>query len=373
MINKERLLNFFMEIVQIDSISKEEREMTDRIIKELNLMGIDVKEDNTADFIDGNAGNLIFDIPGDNNMPKVLLSAHLDRVEPGRGIKPIIEDGYIVSKEETVLAGDDLIGVAAIVETVKVLKENNLKHRPIRVIFTVAEEIGLLGAKHLDPIELESIDYGLVFDVDGDIGTIVHQAPSQIKFNAKIEGKSAHAGLEPAKGVNAIKITSLAISNMKLGQIDEKTTANIGVIKGGRASNIVPDMVELEGEIRSHLDQNLKKQQNHMQDLIDRSCKKFNGIVNYDIEKIYSGFAISNESDIIKFVEDVIKNLELDFCLTSSGGGSDANIFNNIGLPTLNFGVGMENVHSTDERVKVENLYILTNLIINLLTEKVAL
>jgi len=359
-----------MEIVQIDSVSKEEREMVDRLINELKEMNLEVKEDNTADFINGNAGNIIFDIPADNNMPKVLLSAHLDRVEPGRGIEPIIKDGYIISKGDTVLAGDDLIGVAAIIEVIKVLRENNLKHRPIKVIFTVAEEIGLLGAKHLDPRELDSIDYGLVFDVDGDIGTVVHRAPSQIKFNAKIEGKSAHAGIEPAKGINAIKIASLAISNMKLGQIDEKTTANIGVIKGGRASNIVPDMVELEGEVRSHSDQSLEKQQNHMKDLIDRSCKKYKGMVKYDIEKVYSSFAIPNESDIIKFVENVINKLDLEYFLTSSGGGSDANIFNNIGLPTLNFGVGMENVHSTNERVKVENLYILTNLIFNLLIEK---
>lgn len=367
MLNKERLLNFFMEIVQIDSVSREERELADRISREFGAMSIEVREDNTGEIINGNAGNLIIDIPGDNNMDAVLLSAHLDRVEPGRGIEAIVENGYIMSKGKTILAGDDLIGVAAIVEAVKVLKENKIIHRPIKIIFTVAEEIGLLGAKNIDPVEFESVDYGFVFDVDGDVGTIVNRAPTQIKFNAEIIGKSAHAGIEPGKGINAIKIASMAISNMKLGQIDVETTANIGVIKGGRASNIVPDIVELEGEIRSHSSENLKLQQKNMQDLIDRSCKKYNGKVIYDIDKIYSSFAISSESDIIKLVKNKIEKLDLNFCLITSGGGSDANIFNLRGLTTLNLAVGMENVHSTDERVKIDNIDMLVKLIIRLL------
>ncbi|MFP4662150.1 MAG: M20/M25/M40 family metallo-hydrolase [Halanaerobiales bacterium] len=370
MINKKRLLNLFLELVQIDSVSKEERTLADRIIREFDRLDLVVREDDAGNHIGGNAGNLIIDIEGEQSMPRFLLSAHLDRVEPGRGIEPVIKDGYVLTKGDTVLAGDDLIGVAAIIEVVKVLKENKVKHRPMKIVFTVAEEIGLLGAGELDIKELENVDYGFVFDVDGAVGTVVHQAPTQLKFNAVINGKAAHAGIEPSKGVDAIKIASMAISNMNLGQVDDETTANIGVIKGGRASNIVPDMVELEGEIRSHSDKLLIKQQKDMQELIERSCSKYGGMVDYDIEEIYSGFAIPPESDIIKIVEIIIEELGLDFVLSKSGGGSDANIFNNTGLISLNLGVGMENVHSTEERVKIDNLNLVAEFILKLLIKE---
>lgn len=370
LLDKNRLIDFFLEIVQIDSISREERLLADRIIQELTKLGFRVKEDGTAVKINGNTGNLIIDFPGDDGQDTFLLSAHLDRVEPGRGIIPEIKGEYIYSKGDTVLAGDDLIGVAAIIEAVRVIKENNLRHRPFKIIFTVAEEVGLLGAKNLDSTELEDLDYGLVFDTDGDVGLIVNQAPTQLKFNANISGKAAHAGMNPAKGINAIKIASLAISNMKLGQIDEETTANIGVIKGGRASNIVPDMVELEGEIRSHSEERLKKQKEGMVEVIDRVCKQLKGEVSYDIERLYSNFAISKESDIINFIDNINTWLGIETFLTKSGGGSDANVFNKLGLATLNLGVGMENVHSTAERVKLKNLELLVKQILGILTTK---
>ncbi|MFW6022694.1 MAG: M20/M25/M40 family metallo-hydrolase [Halanaerobiaceae bacterium] len=368
MINKDRLINLFMELVQIDSISKEERDMADRLIEIFKTLDLQAREDNAGEKIGGNAGNLIIDIPGDMSRSSVVLSAHMDRVEPGRGIKPVLDENYIKSDGTTILGGDDLIGVAAIIEAVRVLKENNLKHRPIKLILTVAEEIGLMGAKQVDVAEFEDMDFGLVFDVDGDIGTVVHKAPTQIKFNARINGKAAHAGINPSEGINAIKIASLSLSEMNLGQVDEETTANIGVIKGGIASNIVPDMVELEGEVRSHSYNKMVEQQNHMQNLIKRAVKKYGGSVSFDIDELYPGFAINPESDIIKYVEEIVEDMDLEFKLTVSGGGSDANIFNNNGFDTLNLGVGMEKVHSTQERVKIDNLVNLTSLIINVLT-----
>ncbi len=370
LINRKRLLDFFMECARIDSVSREERGLADRIKKEMALTGLEVREDNAGEFIGGNAGNLIIDISGDKEEKALLLSAHLDRVEPGRGIIPFIQGEYIESKGNTVLAGDDLIGVSAIVEAIKVLKESGLEHRPFRVIFTVAEEAGLLGAKQLDPEEYSGLEYGFVFDADGEIGTIINRAPAQYKFNVRISGKAAHAGMNPGGGINAIKIASIAISNMKLGQIDEETTANIGVIKGGRASNIVPDLVELEGEIRSHSEEKLLKQKENMTEVIEQACKKYRGKASYDIERLYDSFAISPESDIISITERIFRKMKLKSSLASSGGGSDANIFNSRGLATLNLAVGMENVHSTDERVKIENLYLVTEVIINLLTMK---
>ncbi|MFW5986264.1 MAG: M20/M25/M40 family metallo-hydrolase [Halanaerobiales bacterium] len=367
MINRERLINLFLELTKIDSVSREEREMVDRLITEFNEMDIMVKEDDTGVKINGNAGNLIAELPGDENYPAILLSAHLDRVEPGRGIEPVIRDEYIESSGETVLGGDDLIGIAAIIEVLKIIKEEKIFHGPLKIIFSVAEEVGLQGTSNLCEDELKGLDYGLVFDVDGEIGTVVHRAPSQIKFNARIRGKAAHAGINPRSGINAIKISSIAISNMKLGQIDNETTANIGVIKGGKARNIVPEVVELEGEARSHSEEKLLEQQQHMQEIIDRSVRKYGGQVEYDIKKLYQSFAIDSESDIIKMVKMAAGDLGLSFELMASGGGSDANTFNLMGLPAVNLGTGMERVHSTEERVKINNIYKLVELILKIL------
>jgi len=366
MINTDRLLNLFIELVQIDSPSLGERYLVDRLKAELKALRGEVREDNAGEKINGNAGNLIADFAGSINYPLIILSAHLDRVEPGRGIRPVIRDNYIVSEGDTILAGDDLIGVAAIIETLKILNERGIEHGPLRVIFSIAEEIGLRGAKGLAPSELEA-DFGLVLDVDGDVGTVVYQAPAQLKFNAVIKGKAAHAGINPDKGINAIKIASQAISEMKLGRIDEQTTANIGVIRGGLASNIVPDLVELEGEIRSHLEEGLQKQDQHMRNVIQSAVLKYRGRVDISTERLYSGFALPVESDIIGIVSKALERLNIPLKLAISGGGSDANIFNQYGLPSVNLGTGMENVHTTDERVKPDNIFKLVGLIIEII------
>ncbi len=366
-INKDRLLTLFMELVQIDSISRGERELANRIKEIFKGLGLKVKEDQTGKIIGGNTGNLIIDVPGNNDLPTLLLAAHLDRVEPGCGIKPLIKEGYIISSGNTILAGDDIIGVSALIETVITLQKNQIKHCPLKIVFTVAEEVGLLGAKGLTLEEINTPDYGCVFDVDGDIGTIVYKSPSQIKFNAVIRGRAAHTGINPEEGINAIKVSSKAISEMELGQIDEDTTANIGVIRGGKAINIVPDMVEFEGEVRSHCESKLEKQRYHMQKVIDRTVDKYGGEVIYHVNRLYSGFELSLESDIINLVTKSVIEVGKEVKYVVSGGGSDANILNERGLPTVNLGVGMEKVHSTEERVKIKNLTELVELMITII------
>ena len=363
MINKEQLVDKFIELVEIDSISREERKMADRLKDELESLGCKVYEDKTGEKIDGNAGNLIAEFPGSDDYPVVLLSAHMDRVEPGKGVKAVIEDGYIKSAGDTVLGSDDIIGVTAILELLKNLKEKE-DHPTIKILFSVAEEVGLLGAKNLDPKAYEDVDYGIVLDVGGEIGTVVNEAPSKTKFNAVIKGEPAHAGTEPENGVNAIKIASHAISEMNLGRVAEETTSNIGVIRGGVASNIVPDLVELEGEVRSINHKKLKQQTSEMKEIIDKYVEKYKGEVDYDIDLTYRTFALNEDNDLVSIVKEAADKLELPFKLKSSGGGSDANIFNSQGLPTVNLGTGMEKVHSTDERVKIDNMVKLTDYLI---------
>jgi len=366
-LEKDKIVDKFIELVEIDSVSKHERNMADSLKNELNKLGFIVEEDKTGEKINGNAGNIIAKLDGDDSLPTILLSAHMDRVKPGKGVKTKIKDGYIYSKGDTVLGGDDMIGVLSIIEAVKNLQRENFNYPNIIVVFSVAEEIGLLGAKNLDSSYIEKADYGIVIDADGNIGKVINKAPGQNKFNAVIKGKAAHAGMEPEKGVNAIKIASHAISKMKVGRIDFETTANIGVIRGGSASNIVPDVVELEGEVRSHNEEKLFNQTQEMKSVLNKYTEQLKGNVEFDIERLYDNFEINKNEHIIKIVKKAAKKTNLPFELTSSGGGSDANIFNKKGLSTINLGSAMENVHSTDERIKISNLLKLIKYLINII------
>ncbi|MFW5787478.1 MAG: M20/M25/M40 family metallo-hydrolase [Halanaerobiales bacterium] len=366
MLQKNRVLKKFEEMVKINSPSLQEKELANKIKNELNLMNIEFSEDNTAEKINGNCGNIIAEIDGDIAGPTLLIAAHMDRVEPGREIEPVISGDYIKSAGKTILAADDIIGVTAILEALNRAKKNNIQLPSLIIVFTVAEEIGMLGAKNLPADIIKKADYGIVLDVDGAVGKIVYKAPSRIKFNAVIRGKTAHAGTDPERGVNAIKITSHAISTIDLGHIDKNLTANIGVIKGGIASNMVPDMVELEGEVRSFEDKKIRKQIEHMKNTINFYVKKFGGKVEYNISRTYSRFNLCKENKIIKISSKAAKKLSIKPILATSRGGSDANILNSKGLPTINLGTGMKNVHSTSEKVKIESLYKLIDYVMEI-------
>lgn len=355
MVNEKRLVDLFMNLVTVDSGTRNERWIADRLIQELQNLGFDVHEDQTGKIIGGNAGNVIGVLKGTIDAPSLLLAAHMDRVEPGYGIKPILRDGVIRSSGDTILAADDLAGAAAILEALLVLREQNIDHGEIKVLFTVAEEGGLHGAKNVDPNKIR-VDFGVCYDASGDVGTIVVQGPAQYRYEAIIKGKAAHAGVDPAAGINAIKVASLAINEMKLGQIDEETTANIGVIKGGQATNIVPDRVELLGEARSRNQSKLEAQIAHMRDIMERAAAKYGATVEIQTQLMYPAFSFSANDPVIQLAEKAAESIGITTSLVPSGGGSDANIINGLGIPTVNLGIGMEKVHSVEEYISVENL-----------------
>ncbi|GAB6098996.1 M20/M25/M40 family metallo-hydrolase [Halanaerocella petrolearia] len=352
---ESKIVNRFKELVQIDSVSKEEGDIADYLVKLLTELGLDVTQDDTGEKVDSETGNIIAKLPGNSDKPALLLSAHMDTVTPGKGVKPVVKDGVIYSQGDTVLGADDKAGITAIVETLRIIKEKDLDHGDLEIVFTIGEEIGLLGSKNLDYSLLEA-DLGFTYDSSGSVGTIITQAPAQSKLNVKVEGKSAHAGMNPSSGVNAIKVSSLAISHMNLGQIDDETTANIGVIKGGQATNIVPDLVELEGEARSRNEKKLEQQVEHMVNLFKKAAKKYRAEVKIDKRLMYSAFNLERNSEVVDLAIKAAHNLGINPDLQSTGGGSDANIFNSQGIPTINLGVGMEEVHSTEEKIKVEDL-----------------
>lgn len=362
MIQKDRIVQEFLRLVQIDSPSTHEREVADYLIKKMTAMGLEVFEDNAGEKI-GNingkkTGNLIATLKGnDPEAPSLLFSAHMDTVEPGRGIKPVIKDDIIYSDGTTILGSDDKAGIVAILEAVQIVQEEGLPHGDIEIVFTVAEEVGLQGAQNLASERLKS-KIGFVLDCDGSAGTIITRAPSQYRITASIIGKAAHAGIRPEEGVNAIYVASTAIAKMKLGRIDEETTANIGVIQGGKATNIIPELVNIEGETRSIDPDKLEKQTKLITDTIEDVAREMGAQAKIQTQLLYPRLKLEETDIAVDMAVKAAKALGLTPSLIGTGGGSDANIFNGFGITTANLGIGMSKVHSNEEFITINDLVL---------------
>ncbi|TYQ16390.1 UNVERIFIED_CONTAM: tripeptide aminopeptidase [Acetivibrio alkalicellulosi] len=363
MVKRDRMIREFCELVSIDSLSFDEREMADTLIDKLAKMGLKAQEDDTAVKIGGNTGNIISKLKGKENIPSILLMAHMDTVNPGIGKKPRIIEDIIKSDGTTVLGSDDIAGVECILESIRVIKEKNLDHGDIYVVFTVAEEVGLLGAKNLD-IQNINAQFGFVMDNGGEIGCVAISAPTQNTFDIKISGKAAHAGVEPEKGISAIQIASEAISKMKLGRIDNETTANIGVIKGGEATNIVCESVEIKAEARSRNNEKLHVQSEHMKKCFEESAHKYGGKVIFTKESLYPAFFIDETDDIISILKIAAKESGVELKLEATGGGSDTNIINSKGIKSVDISIGMDKIHSVDEQIKIDDMVKATEFLI---------
>jgi tripeptide aminopeptidase len=355
-INAERTVKEFMELVRVDSVSGQERKLADLLKGRLESLGLEVREDDAGKKLNTSAGNIIGKLTGTAAGGKtVLLCAHMDTVEPGAGVAPVLEDGIIKSSGDTILGADDKAGITAILEVLRVIKENNIPHGGIEVAFTVWEEGGLLGAKNIDFDRLEA-NTGFVLDCDGPAGTVIVRAPSQDRISATVRGRAAHAGISPEEGINAIVVASKAIASMKLGRIDEETTANIGVITGGKAINIVPDSATIKGETRSLVASKREAQTRAMVAALEETAKENGAIVDVVVETIYPDFKLEEKDRVVMIAARAARQLGLTPRLVKTGGGSDANIFNNRGIAVANLGIAMQKVHTTDEFIRSEDL-----------------
>ncbi len=363
MINKKRIVDEFLHLVCIDSESLNEKEIADYLAKKLKELGLDVWADNAGKTFEGNAGNVMGRLEGNVKGEPLLFMAHMDTVKPGNGVKPIIENGIIKSDGNTVLGSDDKSGIVAILEILHMLKEDNIPHPEIEILFTFAEEIGLYGAKAVDTDRLHS-KCGFALDSE-EVEKIIIKAPFQNSIGIDIYGIESHAGVVPEKGISAIKIAAEAIHNMKLGRIDSETTANVGVIEGGKAANIIAGYVRLECEARSHNVDKLKKQTKHMIDAVNDAVR--NSEININKRKLiaksketvirkFNGISLGKDEFPAVLAYKAIKKAGLKPKFGQSGGGSDANILNRKGIKTVILGTGMSNVHTKEEFIKVKNL-----------------
>ncbi len=355
MINKERLLSTFLEYIQIDSESTREGAFAARVISDLQAIGCQVYQDSTQDKTGSETGNVYATLPGNAEGKAMIFSAHMDTVVPGNGIEPVIEDGVIRSKGNTVLGGDDKSGVAAVVEAMRTIVENDLPHPTIQAVFTVCEEVGLRGSRNIEYDKLAS-DHAVVLDSSGDAGLIITAAPGQYVINAAVLGRKAHAGIAPETGISAIQVMSEAIAGMKLLRIDEETTANIGTISASFPTNIVPDRAELVAEARSRNDEKLEAQVAHMKECMESACAKHGATLEWVANKAYSAYACAADDEFVLHVSEACRKAGLEPQLGTSGGGSDANNFNCNGVKSLVLGTGMSKVHTTEEEITVQNL-----------------
>ena len=365
MINQERIKNLLLELVQIDSHSRKERDIAERIKKYCEEMGAKVEIDDAGEKVGGNSGNVIARFKGTiPNAEPIMMSAHMDTVVPGEGVKPIVEGDIIRTDGTTVLGGDDKSGCAVILETIRCLHEQKIPHTDIEAVFSICEEVGLLGAKHLDVSKIRS-RYGIVFDSD-DPGFLFTKGPSANHLEFRVYGLEAHAGVAPEEGISAIKIAAEAIAAMKLGRIDQETTANIGVIEGGKATNIITNLVTLKGEARSLNEGKLRAQCDHMVKCFEEAAAKYEvtvagkttkARVESVVEPEYSAMDVPDSSRVVQLVIQAAARLGKQVKTLASGGGCDANIFNRKGIECANLGTGMRAIHTVSEWLDVKDMY----------------
>ena len=374
MIQQERIKNLLIELIKIDSLSRKERDVALRLKREMEDLGASVTIDDAGEKVGGNVGNLIAHFPGNVAAAEpLLLSAHMDTVVPGEGIVPILDGDILRTDGRTVLGGDDKSGVAIICEALRVIEENRIPCGPVDVVFTICEEAGLIGAKCLDVNRLKA-RMGLVLDSDS-IGFLFTRAPAANRMEFRVHGLEAHAGVCPEKGINAIKVAAEGIAQMRLGRIDHETTANLGVVEGGMAVNIVPNLVTLRGEARSHSQEKLERQTEHMKRCLEKAAaghmlefdgKRHVARIEAKIERDYERMDVPESAPIVKLVHAAAKSLNLEVKTQATGGGCDANVLNQKGLVVANLSTGMREIHTVNEWLDLKDLYVSAQMVLEI-------
>lgn len=370
MINEDRLAETFEHLVKIDSVSREEGRICGQLARLLEEMGGKVHIDDAGKKTGSETGNLVAKFPGERDVAPIFLSGHMDTVEPGRGIKPQFNEGVFTSDGTTILGADDKSALAIILEVMRVLKEQKIPHGPLEVVLTVCEEVGLLGAKHFD-FSLMDAKMGYILD-STDVEGIVTRAPFANNLNFTICGRSAHAGACPEKGVSAIAIAAKAIAGLTLGRIDAVTTCNLGTIEGGTATNIVPDLVKVKGEVRSHDRKRLDAVTAEMVEAFRQSAESFasDGFkpqLTLDVSLDFCGTHIPADHPVVTLAKAASANLGRSMACKTIGGGADANIFFGKGIMAGVIGTGMTDVHTLKESVKLSDMLAATQLLLEII------
>jgi tripeptide aminopeptidase len=357
MIDSQAMLREFEELVCIDSLSGREGAVAAALEGKLLALGLTVQRDRAHEAIGGQTGNVIGKLAAtDANLPTVMLNAHMDTVTPGEGIVVECHGDVICSAGETILGADDKAGITVILTGLREIIGSGAPHGELQVVFTIAEEVGLHGALGLD-YSLISPRYALVFDGGRDIGAVTVAAPSAAKLTWRVHGVAAHAGVAPEKGTNAIQIAAQAIAGMKLGRLDHETTANIGHIEGGQSRNIVPELCEVWGEARSHQESKLEAQVEHMRECFREAVAAQPAArLEEEMASSYRAFHLSEEAEVVQVAARAAAGLGLPVKYEIGGGGSDANVFNERGIPAVICSTGACDPHTLGETCSLQGM-----------------
>lgn len=351
-INKKRLLSTFTSLIEINSPSFHEKKIGNFLAQKLSRAGCHVL---FQDY--GQSFNLIALKKGKKVVPPLMLSAHMDTIEPTDGIEFRVEKDRVSSTGNTVLGADDKSALAQILEAVTVLNENNIEHGDIEIVFSSAEEKGLHGARNLDFAKIVS-KHALVLDAGGSVGSIIIGAPTHLRYTMTVTGRSAHAGIEPEKGISSIKVAAEIISKAPDGRIDNETTANMGIIEGGTATNVVPKETVIRGELRSHNRKTLEATKKAIFETARKIAAKRKARITISNDLEYTAFRIGKTEPFLLFLDKVFHDCGINPQHVRTGGGSDANIYHQRGIVAINISNGMQKVHSQEEFILLEDLYL---------------
>jgi tripeptide aminopeptidase len=331
--------------VRIDSPSGEEEGVAQHLAARLGRLGFQVARDAH--------GNVIASEPGNNPL---LLSAHMDTVEPGRGIKPSIQGDRIVSDGTTILGGDCKAGISAIMEGLESAAEDGRSRRPVQVVFTRGEEIGLVGASNLDYSMIKAQE-AVVFDGNGPVSHITGASPTYMRFDVTVKGRAAHAGVEPEKGLSAIRIASEIILELPQGRLDHETTLNVGLISGGTVRNAVPAEATFRGEFRSHNLETLDMLRMQVLATLERARQRYrDAAILEDLEVMFQMYHLDPSEPVVRFVTRVMGNMGLTPDIRPSGGGTDGNVMRLHGINAVVVGMSTNEMHTVNEYVIIPDL-----------------
>ncbi len=367
--NRKRLFKTFVDLLEIESPTGHEGKVAKYVAGIMRECGFSVKRDKAGQRFGGKCGNMVARLPGkDDSVPGLIFVSHMDTVVPNPGLRIVFDGKTIKTDGTTILGADDKAGVAVMCELARELSRRRFAHGPIELLFSVAEEQGLLGLKNLD-FSMLSGNIAYVLDSHTPVGSVVTSAPSAMQISATLHGKAAHAGVEPEKGINAIAIASAAIASMRIGRIDEETTANIGIIKGGGATNIVPQETVVRGEARSFSERKLRRQVRHMARQFTTQAQKRGGKVEIETEHEFTTFSIDRDEPIVQLAFAAARRINRRTSTRKSGGGSDANVLNEQGIRSVVLGMGLNNPHTEKESILAANLYAAAELAIEIASQ----
>ncbi len=352
------LVDLFLELCAIPSPSGREREVADRVGAYLSELGLEWDEDDAATRLDGDTGNIYCRIPPTNGHggTPIFLCAHTDTVPPEAPIDPVIgEDGIIRNTAGTILGSDNKAAVVVMLEATRRIVEESRPHAGIELLFTPQEEVSLRGADAFDHTRLVA-HTGFVYDQGAPVGEIVLGSPHGRLLDFRFHGRSAHAGMFPEDGRSAVAAASRAIADFRLGRIDEETSANVGVITGGTARNVVPEWCSFSAEVRSHDERKAVDLVREMLETAAFAASLGECEVESEVRPSFPGYRFRENDPPVALAATALRAAGFEPTYALSGGGADANVFNARGLSCVNLANGMMEIHTPDEHIAVQDL-----------------